>query len=123
MVEAEKIKALLSMLGIVVTGDLGPLTVYTTRRGRKVSYPRSPPTCPPTQSQLHQRARFADAQAAWARLDAQTKASWEQICLRLSMCATGQNAYMSMALTPNNAGLMDAISRSGITVPTPPPIP
>ena len=38
---------MLSFLGFGATGDLGPLTVYTNKRGKLVWFLKAPPTCPP----------------------------------------------------------------------------
>ncbi|KKK92061.1 hypothetical protein LCGC14_2706680, partial [marine sediment metagenome] len=54
--------------GLSPTGDLGPYTIYTSRRAGSVWYAKAPPTCPPSVHQLRQRNRFRNAAFAWRRL-------------------------------------------------------
>lgn len=87
------------LLGIWVSGDLGPWTIYTDRYHRVKWFLYSPPTKPPTQKQIAHRSRFVAAQAAWAALSDEEKATLETAVKRASLCLTGQNLYISACLT------------------------
>lgn len=113
---------LLDVLGIRVSGDLGPLTCYTSRQGKLVSYPRSPPTCPPSPAQITQRARFTNAQGWWGRLDQATKAAWETLTRANDLCLTGQNLAIALAFNPDAAALATANKRAGTSLSLPPPV-
>jgi hypothetical protein len=111
-----------AILGLQVAGDLGDLTYYTTRRGKVVAYPISPPKELPSAAQLLCRARFKAAQAAWSALTAEDKADWESASLKGSCPATGQNLYMSAAMT--ESGWVAALSRqTGVPLTEPDHVP
>ena len=56
------------LLGIVVSGDLDGMTIYTDRYGRKTAFQKAPPTSPPTEVQQYQRDRFSEAMRLYAML-------------------------------------------------------
>lgn len=108
-----------SCLGLIVSGDVDGLTIYTDRHGRKIAYPKAPPKEPPTEKQVALRLRFKLAQAQFMALSLSDRASWEQICLKSSLCMTGQNLLIHVAMK-NAFGLLDTLMmQTGITV-TPP---
>jgi len=88
----------LNFLGMQVSGDFGPFTVYRDRYRRIQLFYYSPPTKPPTPAQLAHRARFVAAQAAWSALTDDEKYNLEEACRRTSLCLTGQNLYISATL-------------------------
>lgn len=111
-----------AVLGLQVAGDLGELTYYTTRRGKVVAYPISPPKELPSPAQIVCRQRFRDAQAAWSALSAEDKARWEAASLKGSCPATGQNLYMSAALT-ESAWVATLSTQTGIPLTPPDHVP
>lgn len=109
-----------NILGLQVSGDLGPLTIYTDRLGRKIAFPKSPPKKPPSPAQVIQRARFSSAQAAYMALSDPQKESYELLTILASFCLTGQNLFISVALT-HSFQFLDTIERQfGIQVEHPP---
>ena len=119
----DKIAPLVAYLGLDLSGDLGPYTVYTNARGRVVFYPRSPPTKPPSAAQRKQRQRFRAAQQQWSGISAVLKAQWERLVNANRLCLTGQNLYMSLALRPDDDGLATANNRANLSLTPPTPIP
>ncbi len=108
-----------SVLGVIVSGDVAGVTIYTDRYGRKVVFPKAPPKEPPTVYQIAIRARFKAAQAEYMSLSAADKRDWELITLRTSLCMTGQNLYIHVAMK-GTFGTLDTLMRqSGVNV-TPP---
>lgn len=107
----------LSLLGLNVSGDLGPWTIYTDRYGKKIAFPISPPKEPPTNPQLWQRNRFRAAQALWSVLDDGAKASLEEACRRLSFAFTGQNLFISCLLRSDWTGYRTVAAQSGLVLP------
>lgn len=106
-----------NLLGIWVSGDLGGLTIYTDRFGRKTAFPKAPPEKPPTQNQIDQRERFRVAQAAWSSLTTVEKQNLEDVVLKVSLCMTGQNLYMSAKMM-DSTGLWKTLQQqTGITLP------
>lgn len=119
----DTIAPLVSFLGLSLSGDLGPYTVYTNRNGRIVFYPRSPPTAPPSPAQLKQRQRFRAAQQSWQAIAPTTKHQWELLVKANKVCMTGQNMYMALSMNPDNDALTTANLRAGLSLSPPPFIP
>lgn len=111
------------MLGLQVSGDLGELTIYTDRFGKKVAFPKSPPKDPPSEKQTAMRLRFRDAQKQWANLEDQVKKDFEDICRQANVPMTGQNLSMHTALMNDDSALVTLMRQTGITVPIPDFIP
>lgn len=112
-----------SVLGLTVSGDLGGTTIYTDRWGRKTVYPFSPPKEPPSPRQIRQRSRFALAQASWRALSSEAKADLERVVAFYSLCATGQNIWISACMTNRNAALQTMAAGAGISLPEAPYVP
>lgn len=121
--EEKRFAELLPWCGLSIAGDIGPFTCYTTHRGRRVFYRRAPPTSPPTPPQIRQRLRFKLAQHLWSNIPVGQKQLWEQLTKELSLCLTGQNLFMSLALNPDDEALASALNRTGLSLTTPPEIP
>jgi len=56
---------MMALMGMNPTGDLGPFTIYTSRRAGTVWFNKAPPTSPPTVWQIQQRNAFRLAAEAW----------------------------------------------------------
>ncbi len=108
-----------SLWGLEVSGDFGPLTVYTDRFGKKVAYPKSPPKEPASPLQVQQRSRFRSAQKEYSSLSVSDKKDYEDLVNRASLCMTGQNLFIHTALRDTFAQLATLQRQWGITV-TPP---
>lgn len=113
----------LSVIGLVVSGDLAGMTIYTDRYMRKVWFPQAPPCEPPSPMQVKQRARFAEAMANWNALTDQVKADWEQITLRASLIMTGHNLWVRVSLRGEFKLLATLQRQTGISVANPPNVP
>jgi hypothetical protein len=87
-----------SVLALRISGDMGGLTYYTSKRGRTVAFPAAPPTKPASVLQLKCRQRFAWAVQAWTLLSASEKASYEACSLALKMCMTGHDIWVSLCM-------------------------
>ncbi len=111
-----------SCLGLIVSGDIDGLTIYTNRHNRKVAYPKAPPKEPPTQMQVDIRARFGSAQTEYMGLSATEKADYELLTKATSLCMTGQNLFISVAMK-RTYGILDTLmQQTGITVTPPTPV-
>lgn len=105
------------LMGLEVSGDIGDLTIYTDRFGKKVAYPKAPPKEPPSFLQIIQRQRFADGQAAWMALDPDEKDALERATKKVSAPLTGQNLFISTYMRADSADLQTFSSQSGILLP------
>ena len=112
-----------AILGARVSGDLGGVTCYTDKFGRKTVYPIAPPKEPASPQQLTVRQRFRTAQAAWSALTNAEKASLEAAVHATSLCLTGQNLYISAALQGKNEQVQAIARQTGLTLPDVPYVP
>jgi len=87
-----------SLLGLRVRGDVDGLTLYTDRYGNTVWYRKAPPEKPPSPGQQLQRARFRAAIQTWRELEQWQRDLYEQASLRLSLCMTGLNLWITISL-------------------------
>lgn len=58
----------LSLMGFVIYGDLGPLTMYKSGRGKIVVFSKTWPDKPPSYYQVLDRGRFSAAAYSWTQL-------------------------------------------------------
>lgn len=93
----------LNVIGLRPTGDLGPLTGYTSKRGKGVWFIKAPPTKPPTDTQRHQRNAFRLAAMAWNELDTSAKAAWNSAQHLAHLNITGYNLFIYWQLTKDRA--------------------
>lgn len=84
---------LLQFLGFRATGDLGPFTFYTTKKGNTVFFPKAPPTTPPSYQQIQQRSKFRTISQFWQHHSAQKKAAWELATIKLRLRLTGFDLF------------------------------
>lgn len=107
----------LSLLGMRVSGDLGPYTLYTDRYLRKQFFYYTPPTKIPTPAQAAQRLRFKEAQAGWNALTSQEKENLEDACRAASLTLTGQNLYISASIKQMTESYEAVGQQTGIPLP------
>jgi len=109
-----------SILGLIVSGDINGMSVYTDRHGRKIAYEKAPPTKPPSVLQALQRERFKAAMANWKAATTAIKIDWENVSLATSLCMTGLNMWLHFSLKGTTEGLSAFSRQSGITLTMPP---
>lgn len=111
-----------NLVGLLVSGDVDGVTVYTDRFGKKVVFPVAPPDKPPSTLQSVQRGRFTSAVSAYRALTTAEKTAYELIVQRGSLCLTGQNLFIKVALKRQYRSLDTLMHQTGVTVPYPPPL-
>lgn len=109
-----------SVLGFIVRGDLDGITYYTNKKGKKVAFAASPALLPASPAQKIQRDRFRAAHLAWSALAVEEKFALEEATKKTSLCLTGQNLYISAALTARQDSIRTLASSTGLTLPIPP---
>lgn len=104
----------LNLMGFRPTGDFGPLTGYTTKRGKAVWFLKSPPTTPASPWQLRQRNAFRLAAIAWQTLTAAQRQAWlaAQDAGRLNI--TGYNLWVYYQLTKDVAAIRTIERQTGL---------
>ena len=113
----------LSLLGLRPTGDLGPLTCYTSKRGRTVWFQKSPPLKPPSPRQISQRNKLRLNAELWRSLDQDQRDQWSLAEKRGSLVITGYNLFVwwSLGGDPNVIKTIERQTDSTlIPVPAPP---
>jgi len=90
--------SIIRWLGWIPTGDLGPFTIYHSRRRRTVMFPRSPPRKPPSWWQCLQRNKFAAACGGWAEISTELKSRWGLAAHAARLRITGPNAFLRYTL-------------------------
>ena len=103
-----------------LSGDLGDLTIYQTKTGRIVAFPRSPPHKPPSPAQNTQRYRFRQSVEAWHELPAVDRLRYETACKRLSLCMSGFNLWIHFCLVHDWQTLATLRQQSTLNLATPP---
>lgn len=94
---------LLTWLGFGATGDLGPLTGYTNKRGKLVWFLKAPPTTPPAPWQIHQRNKFRLVARAWNGLSDAARYQWHLAELRGHLNVTAYNLFTWWSLIGDDA--------------------
>lgn len=111
---------LLGLAGFNVTGDVGPLTVYRSRRRALVFYPRMPALNPPSTLQLIQRNRWTTAAILWRAALPATRADWEAAAQKARLMCTGYNLWVYHQCTGDDATLRTITRNTGIGLVNPP---
>lgn len=83
-----------SMIGLLVTGDIGDVTIYTDRWGRKIAFDKAPPLEPPSAIQLWQWQRWRSAIDAWRSLAPDQKLAYSAAARRVKALANGPSLWI-----------------------------
>lgn len=105
---------ILQLLGRNATGDLGPLTAYTSRRHGTVWFIKSPPLEPPSPWQKRQRDLFRLAAEAWRHLDHEEKQKWHRAARLARLYLTGYTLWVWWQLKRDRAALATVERQSGL---------
>jgi len=111
-----------NIIGLQVSGDVGDLTIYTDRFGRKVPFPRSPPKQPPSIAQVQRRNQFRQAVQSYMMQTEQVKQQWEDITKKLSLPLTGQNLWISASFSQDSFALQTLNKQANTSVEMPPSV-
>lgn len=105
---------LLSLLGFLAWGDLGPLTLYRNKQGKLVAFAKTWPTGPPSPDQQVLRDQFRRAAAAWQALTDHQRDQWELATLRTSLCMHGYDLFVHYQMKADTEAIQ-AIERQSNT--------
>lgn len=108
--------SLLTIVGLTPSGDLGPLTGYTSKRGKPVWFQKAPPKSPPTGWQRQQRNKFRVIAILWQTLQPQQRLDWEAAALKANLNVTGYNLFVWYQHTLEDATINTVERQSGITL-------
>lgn len=107
--------ALYQLLGLNPSGDIGPYTIYRSKRGKTVIFLRAPPKTPPSAWQIQQRARWTVIAHAWRYLPATVREAWLRAAPAAGLRVGGYNLYVWYQCTPDPAALATICRLAGIS--------
>lgn len=108
------------ILGLNVQGDIGPLTIYTSRNRRLVYFLRAPPLHPPSQTQEHFRENFRVYAASWRAAGVAVRREWNQAVRRANLSLSGYNLWVWFSRTRAESELQTIERAAGINLTRPP---
>lgn len=111
---AQPPERLFKWLGLNIQGDLGPLTMYTSRRGKLVVYGKAPPLTPPTQRQTTCRNKFRLVASLWRLMTKVQKTRWNEVEKRAHLGVTGYDLFTYYTLTHDRACIRTLEGQTGI---------
>ncbi len=82
------------LLGLMISGDVGPLTFYTSQRQRHVVFDKRPPLNPASPLQLSNRNQFRVIARAWNGLDQKSRDRWEFVSKRAGCRCNGYHLWV-----------------------------
>jgi len=101
-------------VGFNATGDLGPFTIYTSRRAGTVWFIKAPPLEPPSYFQTRCRNRFRQAAKAWQFQTQEQRDAWNTACRRLNLIVNGYTLWIFWQLRRNRPAIRTIERQSGI---------
>lgn len=105
---------LIRFLGLYPSGDLGPLTIYTSKRKGIVYFAKAPPKELPTVLQRRVRARLTLAAWLWTMLPETARQAWLLAARKANLRITGYNLYCYWVMTDNLAAIKTIERQTGI---------
>lgn len=110
-------RSILPILGLRPTGDLGPITIYTSRRKKPVCFPRTTPKQPQTPLQRWQRARYKQAAAAWSHLPPTDRDLWTTAARTANLHISGYNLWTWHRTHPESRAIHTIERHANTTLP------
>lgn len=107
---------LLSFLGFSATGDLGPLTAYTSKQHKQVWFPKTNPLNPPSAMQHKMRNFFRLVAMSWRALSATQRQAWQQAADAAGLRVTGYNLFLWYQRTRDAATIATIERQTGISL-------
>lgn len=100
----------LTLLGFNATGDLGPLTAYTSIRHKAVWFPKTNPLNPPSIMQTKMRNFFRLVATQWRALTPAQRNAWSTAARSGGLRVTGYNLFTWYQRT-HDAATIETIER------------
>jgi len=116
-------RAMFTFLGLEISGDLGDFTMWRTRRGKIVCYPRTVPGEPPSPAQVAHRQHFRESVNRWKLLTPQQKSDYESAALLCSLPMTGHDLWIRWTFAGTQSEARTIEHLSGIVLVYPPELP
>jgi len=104
------------LLGWGWQGDIGPVTYYTSARGKIVAFSKSPPLSPPTRTQVVFRNLFRAAGRSWRMLTEPQKQWWRDLAKKAGTRCVGFGLYLWFARSQDTATLASLARAAGMEI-------
>ena len=102
--------------GFTIGGDIGGWTMYRSRTGKIVIFPRAPPKEPPSPDQQRFRNRFRLVAASWQSLTPPTRQAWQDATRRANLRLSAYALYTYWATTGDAAAIATVAHQASIPV-------
>jgi len=111
-----KIDKYINFLGFKVQGDIGPITCYTSKKGKIVWYLKAPPKEPPSEHQTMNRIAWAESAIMWRMLDPEERTVWKEIARRANLRITGFNLFTYYQMTKDIRPIITACDKAEMSL-------
>jgi len=109
-----------TFLGLEISGDLGDVTMWRTRRGKIVCYPRTVPGKVPSIAQQNHRQHFRESVARWMLLTNCEKQHYEDASRKCSLPMTGHDLWIRWTFAGTIAEAQTIERLAGVKLVYPP---
>lgn len=104
----------LSLLGLIASGDLGPMTCWRHHAGKIVFMKKTPPEKPPSLAQITGRARMNFGAEQWRNFPLASKLAWRNAAKRAHLRATGYNLWQQWYFNADLPAMLALQRQTGI---------
>ncbi len=103
-------------LGLRAQGDIAGMTVYRTRRGKQVIFPKTYPKSPPGPLATRNQNRFRLAADAWTFLPLPQQRNWRRVARIAHLAITGYNLFIAWMMKGDRAAIKTLEILTGIAL-------
>jgi hypothetical protein len=100
-------------LGLRAQGDIAGMTVYRTKKGKQVIFPKTRPKAPPGPLALRNQNRFRLAAAAWMAIGPNARLRWKYAARQAALGVTGYNLFIAWQMKRDRAAMKTIERLSG----------
>lgn len=107
---------ILPLMGLNPSGDLGPFTVFRTKRLGVVWFPRAPPDKPASYLQRRQRNRWRFAARAWSGSPISVRTNWLLAARLAGLTISGYNLWIYHKVTCDDRAIQTIERLTGLSL-------
>lgn len=100
------------------TGDLGPYTMYTSRKRIVVFFDKAPPKTPASYRQKVMRNRWRNAAATWQKKTKAERLPWQKAAKLARLQLTGYNLFLFWSVTHDRAAIATIERQTKVSLAT-----
>lgn len=107
---------ILPLMGLNPAGDIGPFTVFRTRRLGVVWFPRAPPKMAPSYLQRRNRNKWSFAARVWSGSTPADREAWMTAARLAQLSITGYNLFIFYEVTKDRSVIETIERNTGISL-------